>query len=175
MPRVTRNFWVDVDIDGKQTRLSGGPRGRRGEFEATIYIRDNGSVLRAVAISGRAMSDGTLSITASAAGDVAQSETGAFTTDGGGFTVTTQAGYAPERQPRRNGLPHLTRELLTEWPTPTPMPPLCRYLTSEVPSREACCCPSCRLVLDAEDAREREPESVENMRGLDPFGLPYKH
>jgi hypothetical protein len=173
MPRITRNFWVDVDIDGRRTQLSGGPCGRRGEFSATFYIRDQGSVLRAVAVTGRAMSDGTLSIDVSAAGDVAQSTTGHIEPGASGFTVTTQAGYKPERQPRRNGLPNLTRELLTEWPTPTPMPPLCRYLTNEVPTREACSCQSCVLVLDAEAERERQAMGQVNPLGIDSFGIPY--
>lgn len=169
MPRVTRNFWVDVDIDGKQTRLSGGPRGRRGEFEATFYIRDNGDVLRAVTVSGRAMHDGTLSVTTNMTGDVAHSETGHVEPGSAGFTVTTQAGYAPERQPRRNGLSNLTRELLTQqYETPG-----CRYLASEVDTRATCGCPTCTLVLDAEAERERQAMSAENPLGTDAFGIPY--
>lgn len=168
-PKVVRNFWAEIDIDGRQTTLEGGPRGRRGEFEATFYIRDNGGVLRAVSVTGRAMSDGTLSITASAAGDVAQSMTGHVEPGTSGFTVTTQAGYAPERQPRRNSLPNLTRELLTQQYEP----PGCRYLANEVDTRVACCCSSCQLVLDAEDARERQAMSAENPLGTDSFGIPY--
>lgn len=52
MPRNVRNFWIDVDVDGRRERLSGGPVSKDGGFEATIYMRDAGEVRRAVEIRG---------------------------------------------------------------------------------------------------------------------------
>ena len=167
MPRVTRNFWVEANIDGRSTTLEGGPRGRNGTFEATFYIRDNGSVLRAVTVSGHALRDGTLSITASAAGDVAESMTGHVEPGSAGFTVTTQAGYKPERAPRR------TRETFMgpHEPAIGEAAGGCLYLDNDVPTRDLCNCTSCRLVLAAEAERMRQ--EADNPLGTDPFGVPY--
>jgi hypothetical protein len=174
MPRVTRNFWIVVDIDGRRTRLEGGPQGRSGEFTATIYIRDNGSVLRAVALSGRAMSDGTLTISAAPAGDVAHSQTGRVENDGYAFSVATQAGYKP--LPNRPASARLTRELLRTLPPdpdtyePYTEPP-CPYLANDVPTREDCAvngCTSCRAVIEDEAKR-----AAANPLGCDTFGRPY--
>lgn len=169
MPRVTRNFWIEAIIDGRRTRLEGGPQGRRGEFELTVYIRDNGGVLRAMSVSGTAQLDGTLTVSAAAAGDVAQSNTGRVIPGPAGFQVTTQAGY--KDRPARSSSARLTRELLSNPPAPPipePEPPAdCRYLSNDVPSREACFCASCRIVLEAE--QERETAAF----GTDPFGRAY--
>lgn len=32
-----RNFWIDADIDGRQTMLGGGPRSSDGGMDVTIY------------------------------------------------------------------------------------------------------------------------------------------
>jgi hypothetical protein len=162
MPRVTRNFWLEADIDGRRIRLEGGPQGRDNGFSLTIYIRDNGSVLRAVSVNGIAHSDGTLAISTSAASDVAHSQTGHVEPGSAGFTVTTQAGYTP-RPSGRSSSAARTRELLSNPPAAP-----CRYLDNEVSSREECGCPSCTLVLEAEAARE-----ADSPLGTDPFGRPY--
>ena len=53
-----RNFWIKARIDGRQTELEGGPRSREGEFSQTIYIRDAGSIVTGVNISGRVDREG---------------------------------------------------------------------------------------------------------------------
>jgi hypothetical protein len=61
MPRNTRNFWVDFDIDGRQTSLEGGPVSKTGGLNGTVYVRGpGGSVQTAVRITGEAFSDGEL-------------------------------------------------------------------------------------------------------------------
>lgn len=52
MPRNVRNFWLEADIDGRETSLEGGPVSKDGGFTAALYIRDEGSVQRAVTIHG---------------------------------------------------------------------------------------------------------------------------
>lgn len=47
---AVRNFWVDANIDGRQTMLSGGPRSRDGGMNVDIYIRDEGSIASGVKI-----------------------------------------------------------------------------------------------------------------------------
>ena len=39
---AVRNFWVDADIDGRQTGLGGGPMSKDGGMDVTIYQRDGG-------------------------------------------------------------------------------------------------------------------------------------
>ena len=37
-----RNFWIDADIDGRATMLSGGPRRKDGGMNIAIRMRDEG-------------------------------------------------------------------------------------------------------------------------------------
>lgn len=54
MVRAVRNWWIDIDIDGRQTRLEGGPQSKFGGFSLRIYQRDNGEITQAASIRGRA-------------------------------------------------------------------------------------------------------------------------
>lgn len=58
MPRNVRNFWLEASIDGRDSRLSGGPQARTGGMSGTIYQRDRGDVAVAVRWSGHANEDG---------------------------------------------------------------------------------------------------------------------
>ena len=60
MPRIVRNFWVDVDVDGRQTMIGTGPKGYRGGLKLTLYQRNEGSVDKALAIDCYWGSDGQL-------------------------------------------------------------------------------------------------------------------
>ena len=55
-----RNFWVEGDIDGRETTLSGGPRASNGGMDVTIKQRDKNSIVVAVRISCRRRDDGLL-------------------------------------------------------------------------------------------------------------------
>lgn len=59
--RNVRNFWVDVNIDGYKTDLSGGPQGKDGGIGGSIMIRDRGQAKKAVSISGGVW-DGKISL-----------------------------------------------------------------------------------------------------------------
>lgn len=48
---AVRNFWIDADIDGRQTMLSGGPRSKDGGMGVTVYQRNEGCIERAVTVS----------------------------------------------------------------------------------------------------------------------------
>lgn len=63
MPRNVRNFWIDCLIDGQATRLSGGPQAKDGGFDLTIKMRDNGGIIEAVDVLGRADASGKLTLT----------------------------------------------------------------------------------------------------------------
>lgn len=55
-----RNWWIDADIDGRQTRLEGGPRRKDGGFTLRIYQREDGSISKAGWIEGFVGADGAL-------------------------------------------------------------------------------------------------------------------
>ena len=47
---AVRNFWVDADIDGRATMLSGGPRAKDGGMTIRIRQRDNGGIFTAMKV-----------------------------------------------------------------------------------------------------------------------------
>ena len=49
--RTVRNFWLEATIDGRRTRLVGGPRAKDGGMSLTLYQRSGGSVACALEIS----------------------------------------------------------------------------------------------------------------------------
>lgn len=63
MPRNVRNFWIEADIDGRKSRFASGPVRKDGGFDLTIYIRDDGSVKRALSVTGRAYGHGEIRLT----------------------------------------------------------------------------------------------------------------
>ena len=60
MPRVVRNFWVAGEVDGRRTRIRGGPRRRDGGVSLTLYQRADGEVATALKVHCIACADGTL-------------------------------------------------------------------------------------------------------------------
>ena len=36
-----RNFWLETEIDGRKTKLKGGPKSRTGGLCTKLYVRDN--------------------------------------------------------------------------------------------------------------------------------------
>lgn len=71
MPRNVRNFWIELDVDGK-TRVETGPLAKDSGFHLVILMRENGGIIRAMEIDGRQLSDGSLVLSAvnAATGDV---------------------------------------------------------------------------------------------------------
>ena len=45
---AVRNFWIDADIDGRQTVLSGGPRAKNGGMTVVVKQRNEGAIVNAV-------------------------------------------------------------------------------------------------------------------------------
>ena len=41
---AVRNFYVEADIDGRQTTLGGGPASKTGEMTVHIHQRDDGGI-----------------------------------------------------------------------------------------------------------------------------------
>lgn len=44
---AVRNFWVDADIDGRKTMLSGGPASKEGGMTIVVKQRKNGGIVTA--------------------------------------------------------------------------------------------------------------------------------
>ena len=50
MPRYVRNFWIEVYVDGRKTKIACGPRAKDGGALITIYQRSEGNVRKAAEI-----------------------------------------------------------------------------------------------------------------------------
>jgi len=60
MPRNVRNFWLDGRIDGRSSRLEGGPQSKDGGFSLTIKQREDDGIIIAARIWGTADDDSRL-------------------------------------------------------------------------------------------------------------------
>lgn len=59
---AVRNYYLEAEIDGRNTKLTGGPSSKEGGFHQTIFMRDEGEIVEALNIYGE--SDGkTLKLT----------------------------------------------------------------------------------------------------------------
>jgi hypothetical protein len=45
---AVRNFYIDCDIDGRETRLAGGPRAKDGEMTIHLSQREAGEIVEDV-------------------------------------------------------------------------------------------------------------------------------
>ncbi|MDD3039693.1 hypothetical protein [Bacteroides sp.] len=57
---AVRNFWVEASIDGRESKVAGGPRAKTDGMTTTIYQRDNGEIVTAFKIVSRVNSKGKL-------------------------------------------------------------------------------------------------------------------
>jgi hypothetical protein len=55
---AVRNFYLNASIDGRKTRLTGGPSRKDGGFDLTITQRHAGEVREACTILARAAAEG---------------------------------------------------------------------------------------------------------------------
>jgi hypothetical protein len=53
---ATRNFWINAEIDGRETPLAGGPRSKDGGMDVLLTVREDGGISDGVRITCR--SDG---------------------------------------------------------------------------------------------------------------------
>ena len=61
-----RNFWVEVEIAGRKTKLKGGPAKRLGGMKITLYQRDKGTIHKSVTVDCEADAVGNLMTTVQA-------------------------------------------------------------------------------------------------------------
>ena len=50
---AVRNFYVEANIDGRATKLGGGPASKTGEMSVRLYQRDDGAITDALLIECR--------------------------------------------------------------------------------------------------------------------------
>ena len=55
-----RNFWVEASIDGRESKVAGGPRAKTDGMTTTIYQRENGDIRTAFKIVSRVNTAGKL-------------------------------------------------------------------------------------------------------------------
>jgi hypothetical protein len=65
MPRNVRNFWIELDVDGRKERVETGPVKADGGFSLTIRMRDKGSISNTtLEVRGNVFSKNILSLSA---------------------------------------------------------------------------------------------------------------
>ena len=64
MPRNVRNFWIELDVDGKKTRIATGPASKDGGFDLTVKMRNEGGIVKALQVNGYACDNGVLVLSA---------------------------------------------------------------------------------------------------------------
>lgn len=57
---AVRNFWVNAEIDGQKTELSGGPRSKDGGMFINLNMRVNGRPVSVLHVTCAVNDDGTL-------------------------------------------------------------------------------------------------------------------
>lgn len=57
---AVRNWWIDAEIDGRQTDLAGGPRRTDGGFNLRLYQRDDGAIRSVLYLRGQIGPEGQL-------------------------------------------------------------------------------------------------------------------
>lgn len=59
MPRNVRNFWIDAQIDGRESRITGGPSAKDGGMYVKVLFRENGQISnRNIVIDCESVNDG---------------------------------------------------------------------------------------------------------------------
>jgi hypothetical protein len=48
-----RNFWIEGNVDGRRTQITGGPQGSGGGFSLVVYQRENNTSKVGVRVTGR--------------------------------------------------------------------------------------------------------------------------
>ena len=84
---AVRNWWIEVEIDGRKTKLQGGPQAKDGGFTLTVRQRDNGASVPVLTVRGIAFDDGRLQLVT--VGERGQNDAGVAYLDDS-FTHTTE-------------------------------------------------------------------------------------
>jgi hypothetical protein len=81
--RNVRNFWLELEVDGKPTKIATGPKSKDGGFLLTVYVREEGHISnKQLHVRGSVNHDGTLSLSLTLDGgakDYCEHEDGSLT------------------------------------------------------------------------------------------------
>ena len=72
-----RNFWIEGNVDGRRSQITGGPQNKEGGFSLVVHMRDEGESKVGVKLDGFVDSEGRLHLK----GDIGDSK---------GFEVITE-------------------------------------------------------------------------------------
>jgi len=75
MPRNVRNFWIELDVDGRKSRVETGPIRKDGGFSLTIRARERASI-SPTTLEVRGYVDGSGKVLSLSAGFVAREPNG---------------------------------------------------------------------------------------------------
>ena len=75
MPRNVRNFWIELDVDGRKSRIETGPVRKDGGFSLTIRNREQGRI-SPTTLEVRGYVDGSGQILSLSAGFVSRDNMG---------------------------------------------------------------------------------------------------
>ena len=62
MSRNARNFWLEIEVDGRRAKVATGPISTDVGFRVVVKMRDRGEIVGAGVLTGRAHSDGFLEL-----------------------------------------------------------------------------------------------------------------
>lgn len=55
-----KNFYINCEIDGRKSKLAGGPKAEDGGFNLTIYQRSEGKKIKSLSVIGTVQATGRL-------------------------------------------------------------------------------------------------------------------
>jgi hypothetical protein len=84
---ATRNWWIEAEIDGRKTKLTGGPRRKDGGFTLTIRQHNHGQSEQVLTVRGIVLEGGRLQLVT--IGENGQNDDGMANLDKS-FTHTTE-------------------------------------------------------------------------------------
>jgi hypothetical protein len=70
MPRNVRNFWLDIEVDGRKAGVGTGPRNKDGGFRCHVRQRSDGQVHHNTIVVEGIVRDGLLELKVWDDGDV---------------------------------------------------------------------------------------------------------
>jgi hypothetical protein len=89
MPRNVRNFWIELDVDGRRNNIETGPVRKDGGFSETIRIRNRGSI-SSTTLEIRGYVDSSGEVLSLSAAFVSRSVVGSIATQGQEIKIDLQ-------------------------------------------------------------------------------------
>ena len=62
MPRNLRNFWIELEVDGRKTKIATGPPAKNGGFALRVFQRAGNTSRLALEVDGNAFPSGAVTL-----------------------------------------------------------------------------------------------------------------